>query len=88
MLGVKLVTPHRPDCDAVASVDYGTWDSPWWLKTPASIQRRDARGGRRGTGYRWLTLSCADEKCGARLMVCMNDVEDAAERALREDEEE
>ena len=80
----KLTVKHEKNCSAVKAVERGDWDSPWFLpigpslRYPGRTVRRDKLFRRNGLGERWAEMICNSTTCPARLMVAVNDIEEAA----------
>lgn len=68
MIVTKLLKPHRKDCGALGYVKDGLWSTPWsYFKEDALYL--DSRGGKRGTGHRWLISLCNVTDCPGKIMI-------------------
>ncbi len=72
-LTVKWIEDHVAECPALASVDAGDWDTPYWY--PGGIVRRARDGSNRKHGAtRFLMIQCNSYGCHAEVLVKIDDV--------------
>ena len=64
---VKVLNPHRDDCNGLRMVEEGFWDSAWWLT--GECESRDAAGRKGARTTRWIVIECNTTDCDARAIV-------------------
>lgn len=60
---VIIKQKHKKDCAAIAAVERGDWDHPWFMK--GDRYWGDRNGGGRGNTYRWMIFICNNTDCPA-----------------------
>ena len=91
---IRLLKDHVPNCSAVATVERGDWDTPWFLcgKNDASAGRsygyqtvrRDSIGRQNGGCHSWAVFICNDTNCDANGIVRVGDIEVGIHEAAKE----
>lgn len=80
---VKLLREHEPNCLYITNAAQNP--QAWFLNTYDGLKhiKRDAAGGQRGDGYRWVEFICLDTRCKARGIVRVDTIEQAIVEAMR-----